>query len=157
MKTTRLIILLGLAVPGILFAQGKDAGKPDAATEKELMKMEEECSAALTKGDATVLGGMLAESFYAVTPDGNTQTKAQFVTELKAGDLKIESNKLSEMKVQLADADMAVVTYQSTDKGTYKGKDISGQYRWTDVMVKRDGKWQFAVSQGTQIEQKPAQ
>ncbi len=36
-------------------------------------------------------------------------------------------------------------------KGTYKGKDITGQYRWLDVFVKRDGKWQIAIDQGTQI------
>ncbi len=55
------------------------------------------------------------------------------------------------MKVQVAGADMAVVTYKSDDAGSYKGRDISGRYRWTDVLVKRDGRWQFLVSQGTAI------
>jgi len=46
---------------------------------------------------------------------------------------------------------MAVVTYATTDKGSYKGKDISGEYRWTDVFAKRDGHWQLIVGQGTAI------
>jgi ketosteroid isomerase-like protein len=58
---------------------------------------------------------------------------------------------MSDMKVQVAGADMAVVVYRSTDKGTYKGKDVTGEYRWLDVFVKRDGKWQIAIDQGTQI------
>ena len=58
---------------------------------------------------------------------------------------------MSDMKVQVAGHDMAVVVYRSTDKGTYKGKDVTGEYRWLDVFVKRDGKWQIAVDQGTQI------
>ncbi len=76
------------------------------------------------------------------------------MADFKSGDLKLTANKLENMKVQLASADMAVVTYQSEDTGTYKGKDISGHYAWTDVAVKRDGKWQFVVSQGTPISAK---
>ena len=45
----------------------------------------------------------------------------------------------------------AVVTYQTTDKGTYKGNDLSGQYRWTDVFVKQGGVWQIVATQGTRI------
>ena len=45
----------------------------------------------------------------------------------------------------------AVVTYRSTDHGTYNGKDISGQYRWTDVFVKHNGQWQVVSTQGTHI------
>ena len=43
------------------------------------------------------------------------------------------------------------MTYRSTDKGTYKGKDISSEFRWIDVFAKRGGRWQVVVSQGTNI------
>jgi hypothetical protein len=154
MKHCHFVLLAAIALPTIAFAQ-QEATAPNAETEKTVMKIEQDMSAALTKPDAAAAESMLADSYYVVNPDATTQTKTQFVADMKSGDLKLESNKLDDMKVQVADADMAVVTYRSNDKGSYKGQDISGQYRWTDVLVKRGGKWLFAVSQGTKIEAKP--
>jgi hypothetical protein len=45
-----------------------------------------------------------------------------------------------------------VAAGNSTIKGTYKGQDISGKYRFTDTWVKRNGKWQGAASQSTKIQ-----
>jgi hypothetical protein len=153
MNYTKLIALLSaLALPAAVLAQGNDAAKPNPDVEKAIIKIEQDMSAALTKSDADAAGKMIADSFYAVNPDGTTQTKAQFIADVKSGKLKLESNQLDDMKVQAADADMAIVTYRSTDKGTYDGHDLSGQYRWLDVFAKRNGTWQFIVSQGTKLE-----
>ena len=150
MKPSLLLIVSLFAAPALALAQ------TNPETEKAVTKLEQDMSAALTKADAAAVEGMVADNFHLVNPDGTIQTKAQFVADLKSGAFKLTQNNLSEVKVQAADADMAVVTYRSEDKGTYKGEDISGQYRWTDVLVKRDGKWQFVVGQGTRIaEQKP--
>ena len=40
-----------------------------------------------------------------------------------------------------ANGHAAVATYTTTDKGKDKGQDIGGRYRWTDVFVRRAGKW----------------
>lgn len=148
-----IVLLLALALPVAVLAQGSDAAKPDPEVEKAVTKLEQEMSTALTKGDADTVAKTLADNFFAISPDGSTQTRAEFVADLKAGKLKLESNKLEDMKVHAAGADMAVVTYRSTDKGTYDGEDISGQYRWIDVLVKRGGNWLFLISQGTKIEE----
>ena len=153
MNYSKLIALLfALTLPAAVLAQ-IDAAKPNPDLEKAIMKIEHDMSAALTKPDADAAAKMLADSFYAVNPDGSTQGKAQFLADLKSGKFKLESNQLDDMKVHAADADMAIVTYRSTDKGTYEGHDLSGQYRWLDVLAKRNGTWQFIVSQGTKIEQ----
>jgi ketosteroid isomerase-like protein len=151
MNYSKLIALLfALVLPAAFLAQSNDAPNPEL--EKAILKIEHDMSAALTKPDADAAAKMLADTFYAVNPDGSTQGKAQFVADLKSGKFKLESNQLDDMKVHAADADMAIVTYRSTDKGTYDGHDLSGQYRWLDVLAKRNGTWQFIVSQGTKIE-----
>ena len=43
----------------------------------------------------------------------------------------------------------AIVTGSDTEKSTYKGKDSSGKYVWTDVFVERNGRWQAVASQST--------
>ena len=153
MNYSKLIALLSaLALPAVVLAQGNDAAKPNPDVEKAIIKIEHDMSAALTKSDADAAAKMVADSYYAVNPDGTTQNKAQFIADMKSGKLKLESNQLDDMKVHAADADMAIVTYRSTDKGSYDGHDLSGQYRWLDVFAKRNGTWQFIVSQGTKLE-----
>ena len=61
---------------------------------------------------------------------------------------------IDEMKVRVY-GDTAVVTGQSTVKGMFKTQDISGKYRWTDVFVKRDGKWQIVNAQLTPVQAQP--
>jgi hypothetical protein len=78
--------------------------------------------------------------------------KARSIDDLKSRNLKIESSKLDDMKVHVYGSS-AVVTYGTTDKGTYKEKDISGKYPWTDVFVKRNGRWQLVAGQGTPVRQ----
>jgi ketosteroid isomerase-like protein len=75
-------------------------------------------------------------------------TKAQVLVELKSGDNKTDSITLGDMKVRVY-GDTAVVTGSDDEKSSYKGKDTSGHYTWTDVFVKRKGHWQAVASQGT--------
>jgi hypothetical protein len=154
LKPIAFLFALALAVPASALAQSSDAAKASPDVEKAIIKMEHDLSATLTKPDADAAAKMIADTFYAVNPDGTTQGKAQFIADLKSGKIKLESNELDDMKVHFADADMAIVTYRSTDKGNYDGHDLTGQYRWLDIFAKRNGTWLLVVSQGTKIEKK---
>ena len=52
------------------------------------------------------------------------------------------------MKVRIF-GDTAVVTGSYKEKSTYKFKDTSGKYSFTDVWVKRGGDWQIVAEQTT--------
>ncbi len=120
--------------------------------EQTLMNMEKEMTDAFVKGDISVFDKYVADNATFTHPGGMMSNKAQAIASFKSGDLKIESSKIDGMKVQMF-GKTAIVTYGTTDKGTFKGRDISGQYRWTDVFVKMGGKWKMVASQGTPIMQ----
>ncbi len=119
-------------------------------TEQTLMKMEQEMAEAIVKGDTSVWDKYSTDNSVFTDPGGMLMTKAQSLAMFKSGDLKIESTKIDNMKVQMF-GNTAVVTYTTVDKGTWKDRDISGEYRWTDVFVKTGGKWKLVAGQGTPI------
>jgi len=105
---------------------------------------------ALLKGDASASERYLSDTYVFTGPDGTVENKAQAIADLKSGDLKLQAASLDGAKVQVY-GNTAIVTYSSNDKGTYKGKDISGKTRWTDVFVHHNGRWQLVASHGTML------
>lgn len=142
-----MLALLALASLALGQKNGKSGG-----VEQTLMQTEQELLDAVLHNDSAKFDRTLAQTYTFTAPDGTTQNKTEFMADLKSGALKMESSKNDEMKVQVY-GNTAVVTYRSTDKGNYKGNDISGQYRWTDVFVKQQGRWQIVSTQGTRIAQ----
>ena len=141
------IAVLALVFPCAALAQAKPKAAGDD-TEKALTQIEQQMADAIVKMDLATIDKHAGPTFVFIAPDGGIQDRAQWMADLKAGNLKIQSTKNDEMKVR-AYGNTAVVTYRSTDKGTYKDKDISGQYRWTDVFVKEGGAWKLVSTQGT--------
>src|SRR5438046_6890368 len=143
MKYHHLIFILAasLALPTIALAKEKGTGADVEATVK---KIEQEILDGILKSDTAALEKYLTSDYLGIGPDGVTQNKSEFMADVKSGTLKLESSEMSDMKVQVADPDMAVVVYRTNDKGTYKGTDITGEYRWLDVFVKRAGKWHIS-------------
>ena len=150
MKHYHLILTLAVTLALPMIAPAKEKAT-DADVEATVKKIEQELTDSLLKSDPSAFEKYLSSDYLGVGPDGVTQNKSELMSDIKSGTLKLESSNLSDIKVQVSDPDMAVVVYRTNDKGTYKGKDITGEYRWLDVFVKRGGKWQIAIDQGTQI------
>ena len=151
MKRVPVLLALMIAAASVGFAQTPAKQPPAAAgVEQTLTKIENDILAALLKKDAAGFGQHFADDAVLITPDGTPQTKAQLLADLMSGDLVIESSQISEMKVRVL-GDTAVVTYITTDKGKYKGTDITGRYRWTDVFARQAGTWKIVAGQGTPI------
>lgn len=128
------------------------ATSPAENVEQAIMKMEREWAAALVKADIATLDRVMADDWVMTTWDGQTQTKAQSIEEFKSGVTKLTAADIGNLKVRVF-GDTAVATLGQTEKGTSKGKDSSGHFLYTDVWVKRNGKWQAVATHGTKVEQ----
>ncbi len=118
--------------------------------EKELTALAKESDAPFVKNDAAFFERVLADEWTIITPDGKALDKAQHLREMKDGTLKVESSETLEMKVRVY-GDAAVITGRGRWKAKDKGEPIGGTVRWTDVYIKRGGKWQCVASQVTPI------
>jgi uncharacterized protein (TIGR02246 family) len=128
------------------------AASPAENVEQALIRLEREWAEALVKADVTALDRVMADDWSMTTWDGRTQTKAQSIEEIKSGVSKFEAASADNFKVRVF-GDAAVVTLTQTEKSQERGKDNSGRYLYTDVWVKRDGKWQAVATHGTKAEQ----
>ena len=133
-----------------LVALAPPLARAQAPAEKELMDVENHWAEATVKGDVQALERLYTDEYLAIDPAGATFTKAQDIANVKSGNFKLATYKLDELKVRLH-GEVAVVTGRNTIKATYMGKDISGAYRFTDVFVKRGGRWQVLTTQGTLV------
>ena len=114
------------------------------------MQMERDWNQASIARDYKTLARVMADDWTGIDFRGMAVTKAESIAELKSGESKNQAVELGEMKVKIF-GNTAVVIGSDTEKSTYHGKDSSGKYTWTDVFVKRNGRWQAVASQSTKV------
>jgi ketosteroid isomerase-like protein len=148
-----ILLVMAVTITASCFGQTSEKSKQGYGTDEQpIVQIEQEILTSLLKGDTSAFERYLADTCRFTGPDGMVMDKARLLNDIKSGDLKFESSKLDDMRVQVY-GNTAIATYGSTDKGSYKGKDISGRLRWTDVFVKRGGRWQMVAGQGTRLAQ----
>jgi uncharacterized protein (TIGR02246 family) len=132
------------------------AAKPaqNSADEKAVTQLVHEWLDALVKNDLDALDRIIADDYVITNSDGSVLGKQQELEPFKAG-LKFESATVEDLKVRVY-GDTAVVTGAGTFKGNFKGRAFAVQERFTDVWVKRDGRWQAVASQESSLPKKAA-
>ena len=130
-RLASLVLVLTLALPWA--AAGQTAEQEVAALERAWLD-------AAMKYDVAWFERHIADTFISTDFEGVVTGKAAMVADLKAKAGK-ETVSYDGLKVQ-AYGDTAIATGITVVKGTYKGKDSTGRYAWTDTWVKRGGQWQ---------------
>ena len=117
----------------------------DTAVQDTLVQIEHQWTDAAVKGDVAAFGRFIADDWILTYSDGSLVTKAMALADLKEGALRIESYRLDDISVRVY-GDAAIIIGMITERSKFREKDTSGKRRFTDVFVKRDGRWQVVAS-----------
>ena len=124
-----------------------DAPYNRAQAETEIRKIENSWAQVAVSGDPSVIAHIFADDFVGVAPDGVHYTKQGFIDDTKAHPLGFTSTKMVEMKVRF-EGNVAVAQGHET----FARKDGErGRFVWTDVLVRRDGRWQLIAAQDAMV------
>ena len=129
-----LVPVLAVAV----FAGPARGEEPDA--KKAVGDFSKQVSDAMVKGDAAAVAAMLADD-WRVTGPGGSHDKAEVLAAMKDGTLKYLVMDKSKVEVRVY-GDAAVVTGTIRAKISLGGKEQTSTDRYTEVLVKKGGKWQ---------------
>ena len=126
------------------------AGQPadPAATTRELTEIEARLATTYKSGDCDGWGALLAPEWLVIHITGAEIKKADAIRTCKSPETRIDSLASDNIAVR-AFGDAAVVTGRTT--ASAGGQTVV--LRFTDVFVRRDGKWQVVASHATRVAQ----
>jgi len=144
-------ILLIFCLTGSAQTQNKKDTK-QSKIEAELMQLERDIGQANINRDKAFFERVEADEFIFTDSGGGLTTKAEDVASLDKppGEYKLVSYEVDEMKVAVY-GNTAVVTGRTTTVSRGKDREVTGKSRFTDVFVKRDGRWQLVAGHSSRI------
>jgi len=140
------LVILALAVPASMLAQGSKDEQQIRAINRELIE-------AYIKGGADAAAALdkyYADDYTGVRGDGNVLTKAQEIEAYKSGAIKYQADEVKELKVRVY-GNSAVSTSLAVSDNMRNGKRFSGTTRNARFWVKRQGSWKCVYFQNTRV------
>ncbi len=119
-------------------SEGESGRPPSSAVEQELVEIERQYDIAQTKQDAAFFEKLEADNFILTYADGSTLTRSQDIALMKSWDPRLK----------FASDDLHVQTFGNAAILSGRTTEISptgerSSWRWLDLFVKRDGRWQI--------------
>jgi hypothetical protein len=137
-----MILELGLA---LAVSQGANS----SATVRDLERMEQQLATTWKAGDCTGWGAMVAPDWSVIHITGAVITKAEALEMCKAPRAALEDHKVDDVSVR-AYGETAVVTGRTTVT-TGGANPTALMLRFTDVFIRRAGRWQVVASHATRL------
>jgi ketosteroid isomerase-like protein len=122
----------------------------NTTVEQELIRVEHQWKQAVVDRDPVALGQFYADEYISTDSEGLVFTRSQDIEIDTAGVSRLTAFKFDDLRVQ-AYGDVAVVTGRITTTGILAGAPSQGMSRFTDVFVKRDGRWLCVAAHTTAI------
>jgi ketosteroid isomerase-like protein len=121
------------------------------AVEDSVRAVEAARAQALQRADTAALSRLVADEFIEISRLGQLRTKADNISDIASGTLKLASVKYDSLVVHVY-GDVAVLRGIANNAGTFRGMPFSGKIRYLRVFVRRDGRWQAVAMQQTVLQ-----
>ena len=142
--------LAGIAVAVCTVTTSASQNPAVQPEEQALVELERDWNQAFYEKDVAVIEHLLADEFIATYDDGNRGDKARELALAANFNQQVESAVQDEFTVKIY-RDTAVVWFTLQVVGFKEGLRTGVTLRFTDVWVKRDGRWQCVSSQSTRV------
>jgi ketosteroid isomerase-like protein len=123
--------------------------------EKTILQLFEDGDRALMSADMDALSRIFADDYVQYDESGSAFTKHDVLENLKSGKIRYISMISTGRQIRLF-GDFAIVHGSEDDEVEQAGTRFSVRYVYTDVVIKRDDRWQIVGSQ-LAIEREPRQ
>jgi ketosteroid isomerase-like protein len=118
------------------------------SVESLITQLELKWALAIVNKDTATIDRLLAYEFNGTTPTGNTYSKERAIVDLKSGAYDVTMMNIDQIDVNVF-GNTAVAFTSQNEISTYGNEDFSGHYHYTDVWVKRNGRWLVVASHGS--------
>ena len=107
-------------------------------SEADMIAKEKASWDAFKRKDADAFKKMLAPEYVEITPNGPGDTAATLAA---MKDVEISDLSFADWKMTTIDKDLVLLTYTTTQKGTYKGEAFDGTNRHGAAWINPNGEW----------------
>src|SRR5882724_5533472 len=115
--------------------------------EQQIIQLFEDGDRALIAADRQELDRIFADDYLQYDESGRSSSKADVVAKLISGSVRFIEMTCTGRHIRLLADDMAVVHGSEDDVVEEGGRRFSVRYIYTDVVMKRGGRWQIVASQ----------
>lgn len=123
---------------------------PSDSNQQTLIELERGWNDAFYRQDVAFIEALLADEFVATYDDGSRGDKARELTLTAEFNQQVESATQEDFMVRTF-GDAAVVWFTLRLVGIRQGQRAEVTFRYTDVWIQRDGRWQCVSTQSTRI------
>jgi len=118
----------------------------DTGAAAQVRRLEEKWAQAYKQHDIDILSTLLTEDFLITVEDGNTYSKAGYITHSADPTVQVDVAELSDVRVRMRGGMLAVVTGAYHERGKSNQKPYEYHDRFTDVWVRVGPGWRVLSS-----------
>ncbi len=144
-RATLLVAILSTTLPAAAQTPRRAQSDQDV-----LMTLERDWDAAFHRKDVKFIETVLAEEFIATYAEGQRADRAKELQLAAEFNQQIDMSVLDEFNIKIY-GNTAVVMFTQKVTGPSKGQPLTLTFRYIDVFVMRDGRWQCVASQSTRV------